>query len=60
MPTDKDLTYREPGYDPSTFIPHAPLMPSGQPVPAAPKDPTANPGAAPRIDVGNGWGKDQK
>jgi hypothetical protein len=35
-------------------------MPSGQPEPRAPQDLTANPGAAPRIDVGKGWGKDQK
>ena len=60
MPTDDKGNYYEPGYDRSSFEPHQPQMPSGQPVPLPPKDPNANPGAAPRIDVGNGWGKDQK
>jgi hypothetical protein len=59
MPIDKEGNYYEPGYK-RDYEPANPLMPSGQPYPSAPADPSANPGAAPRIPNNDGWGKDQK
>jgi hypothetical protein len=40
--------------------PVIPTMPSGQPVPRAPADPTAAPGQAPREPNNDGWGKPGK